>query len=134
MCFMNKEPTRCLARIKGVDLVVEDHGILMVSGTFEYENGGAQGLGGYCIDTSFLYRLFACFGVERLREINGKSCWVTHTHNGILKIEPLHKQDGQAFDIGEWQEFVEKLKLPSPHEMRTGENPEHEDSHLRGER
>ena len=114
--------TRSLARCKDFDVGIEDHGILVLFGHFEYDDGGCQGLG-YCIDSSFLYRFLNVFDVEQLRGVNGKSCWVTHTDSGIEKIEPLHKKDGTPFAIPEWQEFVKRLKLPSPYEMRTGKKP-----------
>lgn len=111
---------RDLAKLEGFDIGIEDHGLLTMYGTFHYDSGGAQGLG-YCIDASFLYRFLAVFGVGRLQEVNGMSCWVTHNNWKITKIEPLHKNDGAVFDLEEWSEYIQKLNLPSPHEMRTGD-------------
>lgn len=117
------KPERSLAKLRGFDIGIEDHGILTMLGTFEYEEGMCQGLG-YCIDTAFLYRFLSVFGVGKLQQVNGKSAWVTHTHDGIIKIEPLHKNDGEAFDIPEWQEWVKKNgPHVSPYEMRTGRKP-----------
>lgn len=113
---------RSLAKCRGFDIGIEDHGILVMYGTFEYDDGGCQGLG-YGIETSFLYRFLSVFSVEMLRQVNGKSCWVTHTNDRITKIEPLHKKDGVPFDIVKWQKFVQQMNLPSPYEMRTGEKP-----------
>lgn len=113
---------RELAKARSFDVGIEDHGILVMFGYFDYEGGGAQGLG-YCIDSSFLYRFLSAFGVEKLRDVEGKSCWVTHDDSTIYKIEPLHKKDGTEFDIKLWQTFVQKLNLPSPYEMRTGKKP-----------
>lgn len=113
---------RSLAKLKGFDVGTEDHGILVMYGTFEYDEWGCQGLG-YCIDAAFIYRFLDVFGVSKLSEVNGKSCWVTHDDNHIIKLEPLHKKDGKTFDIVEWQEFSKKHPSPSPYEMRTGKKP-----------
>lgn len=59
---------RSLARCYGFDVAIEDHGILVLMGHFEYDEGTCQGLG-YCIDSSFLYRFLGVFGVERLRQV-----------------------------------------------------------------
>ena len=118
---MNTE--RELAKCRGFDVGIEDHGLLVMLGTFEYEGGGAQGLG-CCIEEAFLYRFLSVFGIEQLNQVNGKSCWVTHDNSHIFKIEPLHKRDGAVFDIDEWAEFVKKRKAPlSPFELRTGKKP-----------
>jgi hypothetical protein len=115
---------RTLARWRGKDLEIEDHGWLVLSGHFEYgENGGlCQGFGYFC-DASFLMRFMGALGVTRFSEMDGKSCWVTRTRERILKVEPLHKKDGRPFDIEEWQEWMKTHVWPSPYEMRTGEKP-----------
>jgi hypothetical protein len=115
-----REPTRYLARCHGFDLGVEDHGFLVLFGHFQYEDGPAQGLG-YQVDRDFLKRFLAALGVERLQEVNGRSCWVTATHSAVLLIEPLHKDQGRAFDIAAWvaerqaeREMSDDLKAAAP--------------------
>ena|SRR3990167_3196103 len=113
---------RSLAKARNFDIWLEDHGLLVLDGHFEYEDGGAQGMG-YCVDTAFLMRFLVAFGVDHLQKVNGKSCWVTHTNDKISKIEPLHKKDGEAFDIPTWREWAKKQPGVSPYEMRTGKKP-----------
>lgn len=117
---------RELAKCRDFDVQIEDHGILVLAGTFEYESGGVQGLG-YMIDASFLMRFMSVFGVEYLKDVNGKSCWVTHDDSSITKIEPLHKKEGQAFIIKDWQEWY-RSRMPgiSAYEMLTGKRPRQE--------
>ncbi len=99
---------RELAKCKGMDIQDNDHGGLMLGGVFEYESGNAQGLG-WGIDMEFLKRFMDVFGVMRLRDVNGKSCWVLCNSSKIVRIEPLHKKDGEAFDILEWAKKRESL-------------------------
>jgi hypothetical protein len=96
---------REVARLRGVDIISDDHGGLAMGGHFDY-GGSGQGLG-YRIDIDFVQRLMAVFGVERLRDAEGKACWVTHTHSNITKIEPLLPTDGVAFDIEEWSRALQ---------------------------
>lgn len=96
---MSKE--RELAKVVDVDIQDDEHGGLILGGHFKYEGGSQQGLG-YNIDVEFIKRFMDVFGVSRLRNVNGKSCWVTHDYNGITKIEPLHKGEGQPFVIDDW--------------------------------
>ena len=113
-----------LAKCHNFDIGMEDHGWLVVFGEFEYEDGGCQGLR-YFAHSSFIMRLLAAVGVDKVRELNGKSCWVTATYDKILKIEPLHKKEGRPFDIQEWQDWFNKRckNDVSPSEMLTGRNP-----------
>lgn len=92
---------RSLAKCSDFDFGIEDHGLPVLFGSFEYDEWGVQGLG-YSVDAEFLKRFLAVFGVRQLNDVNGKSCWVTHNNSQILKIEPLHKKDGVPFDIEEW--------------------------------
>lgn len=99
---------RRLAKIKrGSDVVIEDHGLLILDVTFEYDGGGAvQGLPIIVQGKSggqFIKQLLEAVGVESVRVLDGKSCWVTATMNGITKIEPLHKKDGIPLDIKNFQ-------------------------------
>ena len=113
---------RSLAKCKDFDFGIGS-GCPVLHGTFEYEGGGCRGLG-YMVDAAFLMRFLAVFGVINLRDVNGKSCWVTNTHDSIQKIEPLHKRDGTPFVISEWQEWINKQGHNcSAHELLTGEKP-----------
>ncbi len=69
-------------------------------GEFDY-GGSGQGFG-YRIDIEFVRLFMEVFRVERLRDVNGKYCWVTHTGCQILKVEPMLPRDGQAFDVLRW--------------------------------
>lgn len=116
------ETERELAKCSGFDFGVDwDHGWPMLFGTFKYEGGG-QGLG-YMMDVSFLMRFLDVFHVERLRQVEGKFCWVTHTNSNIHKIEPIMEGEGKTFDIDEWREWIKKQNMLSPYEMRTGKKP-----------
>jgi hypothetical protein len=100
------KPERNLAKCDGFDFIIEDHGMPFLSGSFTYEEPGwgTQGFG-YVVDTAFMYRLLNAVGVHSLKDLKGKSCWVTHTHDNISKVEPLHKKDGETFDIEKWKEW-----------------------------
>jgi hypothetical protein len=93
---------RELARCRKIDVEDNEHGGLLIGGHFEYENGSMQGMG-YSLDVEFLREFMNVFAVSRLQDINGESCWVTHDHERILKIEPLHKRDGTPFDVQAWR-------------------------------
>ena len=97
---------RSLAKVRGVDFTINDR-FYGLSGLFEYEDGGCQGTG-YCVDTAFLLNFMAVFNVTKLQDVNGRSCWVTHSHCDIRLIEPLHKKDGTPFHIPTWTHWVEK--------------------------
>ena len=114
---------KLLAKCREFDFGIEDHGIPFLFGTFEYDSGVCQGLG-YGFDDAFLMRFLAVFGVQKLRQVNGKSCWVTCDDSKIYKIEPLHKKDGTAFDIDAWAKWVKERGSPaSAWEKLTGERP-----------
>lgn len=113
------EIKRSLAKCREFDFAIEDHGCPILYGTFEYEDGGIQSLG-YQVDIAFLMRFMCALGVDQLSKVNGKSCFVTHTFNNIMKIEPLHKKEGTPFDIQEWIEWKKTREWPSAYEMRTG--------------
>lgn len=106
-----REQRRELARIKKVDLTIEDHGVLIFEVEFHYDGGSVQGwpicIGGPS-GTDFLRRVMDAVGVYSLSRLVGKSCWVTHTNSSIDKIEPLHQKDGEPFDFLAWQKKVNK--------------------------
>ena len=110
---------RELAKLKGFDFMVEDHGLPVLSGTFHYDNGGAQGLG-YIVDVAFLMRFLGVFNVDCLQLVNGKSCWVMIEDGLVVGIEPLHKKEGKPFYMSEWREWRKSQSNPSAHEMLTG--------------
>lgn len=113
---------RELVKCKGFDVAIEDHGILTLVGTF-HGDGWGQGLG-YAINAAFLMRFMGVFGVTHLQQVNGRSCWITQDSNGVYKVEPLHKDEGESFDIIKWQQWTKEREAPlSPYEMRTGKRP-----------
>lgn len=97
---------RELAKCSDFDIWIEDHGLMTLSGSFEYEGGSVQGLG-YIINMEFVRAFMDALGVERLNDVKGESCWVTHDNHHVSKIEPLHKKDGKAFNI---DKFIETQK------------------------
>lgn len=118
------ELERDLAKCGPCDLWLEDHGVLIVSLHFDYESGSSQGFPSYLADPSIIMRLMGVFGVDHLSQIKGRSCWVTHSHSEITKIEPLHAKDGTTFDLVEWKKWAkERLPQISPSEYRTGIDP-----------
>jgi hypothetical protein len=119
------ERTRELARVTHANIGEVYNGILGLSVTFEYEpDGCCQGLGSYMLDASFVARFMGALGILQLHEAVGRSCWVTHTHDCIVSVEPLHKKDGRPFVISDWQEWVKRRCTQiSWHELTTGENP-----------
>lgn len=120
---------RLLAYCTNFDLIMEDHGMPMVSGSFAIDNGAVYTLG-YCIDLAFVVRLMNVFDVHQLTRINGKSCWITvDEKNDIIKMEPLHAKQGMVFDIREWQNWL-KVRCKevaysdmTVSEMHTGVSP-----------
>lgn len=102
---------RELAKVTSADICEMYNGMLGLSVGFKYESGFSQNLSGYVLDAAMVIRVMAAIGVLSLSEAVGKSCWVTHTHSSVIKIEPLHKDDGKPFVLAEWQKFVEK-KMP----------------------
>jgi hypothetical protein len=115
-------PERHLARIVGFDLWF-DRGwqLPLMSGHFEYEGGGHQGIG-YIVDTEFVGKLCEAVGVDTLKALSGKSCWVTHTRDRILKVEPLHAKDGTPFNVD--TDWTTRLKALAE-EARKDEKSEH---------
>lgn len=99
---MNEE--RELAKITSADFVLSREFIPDVSIHFKYEGGG-QGLTGWFVDIVFLVKLLQVFGAESMDELVGKHAWVTHTRNGIRKLEPAFGNEGKPFDIEKWSEW-----------------------------
>ena len=99
------ERTKYLARIRNADVAIEDHGILVLDVTFEYEEGGVQGLpiiiqgphGG-----AFIKAFLQAIGADSFTKARGKDCWVEASSYNIFKISPLHKKDGIPLDIDEF--------------------------------
>jgi hypothetical protein len=117
------ETERSLAKCGDFDLMIEDHGWLIIRGDFDYD-GTSQGFTPYFADPSIIMRLLRAIGVDSLNDIEGKSCWVTHTNDEITKIEPLHKKEGETFDILAWKKWAkERLPKISPSEYMTGKKP-----------
>ena len=102
------EPIRELARIESVDIGDVYNGMLGLCIAFAYEDGGGQSLGGYMLDAAMVVRVMRAIGVGSLASAKGRSVWVTHAHDSILKIEPLHKKDGQPFVLEEWKTWLKR--------------------------
>ena len=101
---------KLLAKCRDFDIMYD--GVLMLGGSFMYNEGGMQGLG-YEVDADFIKRFMGVFGVEWLQNVNGEACWVTRDPDSgfIIKIEPLFSGDGITFDISIWQkEKVAEMK------------------------
>lgn len=98
---------RELAKLSDFDVCLDGRTFenITLSGTFNLEGSSSIGLG-YLVDADFIKCVLKAVGVTEVKKLNGKSCWVTlRTFNGpVIKIEPLHKSDGEAFDITEWSE------------------------------
>ena len=104
--------TRELARITYADIGAVYEGIPGLVVNFEYEDGGGQYLSGHMIDPAMVCRFMNAVGVSALRDAEGKSCWVTHTDQEILKVEPLHAKDGRPFDLEEWKAWMRQRIAP----------------------
>jgi hypothetical protein len=121
---MASERTRELARIKSADIADVYNGMLGLRVDFEYEVGGGQLLTGYMLDAAMVARFMGAVGIGRLSDAALKSCWVTHDHCNIYKVEPLHAKDGKPFDIEEWQAWIKERMPPiSWSELETGKRP-----------
>jgi hypothetical protein len=99
---------REVARIRKPDIVEEDHGFMMFSGTCVFDSS-AQGFG-VEIDMEFVRRLMRVFRAERLSQLEGKACFVTHCQSRIHKVEPLLHDDGKAFDVDAWADELQGAK------------------------
>lgn len=44
---LSGKPERELAKCEGFDICLEDHGMIIMGGSFDYEGGSAQGIGYY---------------------------------------------------------------------------------------
>jgi hypothetical protein len=129
--------TRRVAVYRGIDIVSNDHGGVMMGGVFEYEDGSVQGVSQFLIDNKFLIRFLDVFGVEKLSQVNGKACWVTLAivHGDglggqgeeIVRLDPLIRDHGQPFDLRGWVKEnrdargLEDLEEPEG-ELEEGEN------------
>ena len=110
----NVKAERELARVKSAYIGEVHEGIIGLVAHFEYESGVCQCLGGYQLEPAFVYRFLGALGIRDLRKAEGKSCWVTYRPAKILKIEPLHKKDGEPFDIEAWSKWVRARYVDPP--------------------
>jgi len=99
---------RELARCQNFDIGV-GYGRLIMWGTFMYEGAGQSF--GYCIEEEFIKRFMNVFSVEKLQDVNGKECWVTHNHVDIRLVEPLFREDGEPFDVAAWAKEMKDKKM-----------------------
>jgi len=87
------------------DISTEYYDKLMISGNFNYEGGGSQGLC-WIIDDVFITKLLRALGVNSLQKTKGRYVYVTHSDNRIEKIEPIFRKYGETFDILEWSDLL----------------------------
>jgi len=122
---MIQEPERELARITHADIGDVYNGMLGLLVEFEYDGSDCQRLSDYLLDAAMVVRfLRAVGGCSKLSDAVGRSVWVTHTHDSIKKIEPLHQKDGKPFVIAEWEEWVcARLPEVSWSELESGNDP-----------
>ena len=111
---------REVAKCEGFDVGI-DHGCVTLRGAFNF-SGSGQGFG-YFIDTDFLKRFMAVFRVENLRDVNGRYCWVTHSHSNIRAVEPMLPEDGTAFDVLAWAEELKRRAAGAPEVGEEGGKP-----------
>ena len=102
---MSNEVTE-LAKFKGGDLLIDDHGFLMIEGQFDYEGGGSQGFG-YNADSEFIRKFMRAMNATKLRNCNNQIVRVTHTRAAILRIAPIFDQ-GVQFDIMQYLKEVKE--------------------------
>jgi len=115
---------RELAKCVGFDLRDDDHNGLTLAGHFEYESGFCQGLG-YSVNIDFVMWFMRVFGVTRLQDVNGKSCWVTYRDDSrnIQQIYPLHRKDGVPFDVEAWAYAKNAMAAKLQEELSAANNP-----------
>ena len=116
----NKEKE--LAKITECDVGYEDHGCPFLFCTFEYEDSNSRQGFGYIPDMAFILRFLDAVCVDTLQKCVGKTVWVTHTNDEILRVDPLHKKEGKPFIIEDWKEWARKYNRFSASQMR-GESP-----------
>lgn len=102
---------RVLCKVTEVDVTVE-RGLVTLSGNFDCDGWGFGGMG-YFIDMDFLQSFVAVFGVTALQRVNGKSCWLVYDDehaSQLLRMEPLHRKDGEVFDIYAWKQSFKTMR------------------------
>lgn len=102
---------KVLARITRADIADVYNGMVGLSVQFEFDECSVQSFSGYILDASQVVRFMNAVGVSRLRDAEGKSCWIVREDwfNGhICEIHPLHKKDGKPFILSEWKAWHDK--------------------------
>ena len=74
-------------------------------------------------DAAFLMRLLSVFRAERLRDLEGKPCWITSSHGRIHLVEPLLPDEGKPFDVDAWCLWKSAQPGMSAYKMLNGEKP-----------
>ena len=92
-----------------------DHGRLTIWIFVEYEEGMSQGIGGYSLDSydkaldkrvgtawgcDLLLRILRSFGVDSLRELEGRHCWVFPDNAGLKPLR-VDKGSGESIEFRE---------------------------------
>lgn len=93
------------ARIVEADIIIEDHGILTLSVTFDY-GGSMQGLGAYAVNIDFIRGFMDACGVDELHNAIGKIVTVEHEFAQVFKIIPMKfdSKNNKTFDIEKWSQ------------------------------
>ena len=97
---------RELARCSDFDVGIEDHGMFFLYGQFTGDGWG-QGFG-HVPDPTFIKKFLGVFRKARLQSIEGLACWITHTHDRILLVEPLFPSEGTPFDVKQWSDNLKE--------------------------
>lgn len=92
---------RVLVRAVNFRIELEDHGLIVLAGEFRESGGQCQGLGRHAQDLDdFLKKFLAVFNVCDLTNVEGKACWITRRHDGIIyRIDPLFPNEGEPLDL-----------------------------------
>jgi len=103
----SKEGHREIATFSdNVDLHIDDHNLLMLDAFFSFSGGMQCGIG-YIIDMEFVKGLMQAAGVERLRDLSGRSLYVVHKgmsfDHEYLRFEPIRGHGHEVFDVVAWK-------------------------------
>ena len=119
---------REIAKIEGVFLGFEDHGIFTCYIHFDYGKGGAQSGGGYAFSQydreterrvgsrfgcEFVMRLLNACGVDEWSKLKGRTVFAIRDREGfqgrVIGIEPLPTEPGERFIF---KELADELREP----------------------
>jgi len=112
-----------LAKIESVIFGREDHGIMTLSITFDYGQGGCQSFGGYCLDTfdkekdrrigsaagmDYVMQIMNVMDVTNLQDMVGKMCYAIKDgprfFGKVIGIKQIPQDGDSQFLIKDWQQ------------------------------